>query len=457
MSHLHLIGAGGIGVSAIGRYYKNLGWTVSGSDASESEITRDLQKEWVQIFIGHKRENLPVYTSLVVHTEGIFLAEKGIQHGKASSQNPELLYAQELGIHIRSYPQSLGDITNQKWQIAVAGSHGKSSTTSLLGVMLAESSIGWSTIVGTKLAQFDGTNLHLDTRSDWFAIEACEYKRHFLEYTPTIAIITNIDVDHLDYYRDEADYLSAFVSFVERTQKAVILSKEDVWCAALFEAISKEKRDALDWYWVDMNGYEHKGEHFEIPKMQLQVPGKHLLLDAHLAFVAGKIIGIRTEECVRGLMNYGGSWRRTEVIGTTIHGNIVISDYWHHPSELQPTLRAIREQYPERSLHVIFQPHQAARTRALLDEFSKSFSDATSVTIPNIYLSRDTPEDIAFMTAERFVEAISKYHSQAFVVNGLIGAEKAIQVIDSTCPGNTVILLQGAGNIDEVRYTIAYR
>ena len=107
--------------------------------------------------------------------------------------------------------------------------------------------------MGTKLAQFGGTNLHLDTRSNWFAIEACEYKRHFLEYTPTIAIITNIDVDHLDYYRDEADYLSAFVSFVMQTQKAVVLSKEDAGCLALFEALPIEKRGIIDWYWVDTN------------------------------------------------------------------------------------------------------------------------------------------------------------------------------------------------------------
>lgn len=150
--------------------------------------------------------------------------------------------------------------------------------------------------------------------------------------------------------------------------------------------------------------------------MQLQVPGKHILLDAHLAYVAGILTGISSNECVQGLQAYGGSWRRTEIVGTTLHGNILISDYGHHPSELQPTFRAIREQYPERSLHVIFQPHQAARTRALLEEFSKSFTDATSVVVPNIYLSRDTPEDIAYMTASRFVEAISQHHSAAIAV-----------------------------------------
>ena len=136
----------------------------------------------------------------------------------ASSSNPELLAAHERKIKTRSYPQALADITNFKRQIAVSGSHGKSSTTSLIGVMMQQSSIGGSTIVGTQLPQFGGSNYHHDARSEWFAIEACEYKRHFLEYTPEITVITNIDIDHLDYYRDSEDYLSAFVSLVERTR-----------------------------------------------------------------------------------------------------------------------------------------------------------------------------------------------------------------------------------------------
>lgn len=185
--------------------------------------------------------------------------------------------------------------------------------------MLAKSSIGGSTIVGTKLAQFEGTNLHLDTKSNWFAIEACEYKRHFLEYTPTIAIITNIDVDHLDYYRDEADYLSAFVSFVSQAKKTVILSGLDAGCRKLYEAVPEEVRNRLDWYFVDMDGYSLVGgnKRYEpksnpwteiqsrIPYLNLKVPGEHLRLDANLAFVTGKIIGIPEDELVLGLELYG--------------------------------------------------------------------------------------------------------------------------------------------------------
>lgn len=342
-----------------------------------------------------------------MHTEGIFIAKVGVTHSSASGENPEYVRATKLGIRTLSYPQALAEISNPKLQIAVAGSHGKSSTTSLIGVMLQASEVGGSTIVGTKLPQFGGKNIRIDNRSDWFAIEACEYKRHFLEYTPYIAVITNIDIDHLDYYRDEADYLSAFVSFVERTRHSVVLSALDPGCRKLYEVVPEEVRNRLAWHWVDLDGSEDSGTHQSLPHLTLKVPGEHLRLDANLAYIVGEIAGIPETDRILGLEGYSGSWRRSEVVGTTPNRNLVMSDYGHHPSELKPTFRAIRERYPNRKLVVVFQPHQAARTRALLDEFSESFGDADEVIIPNIYLSRDTPEDIEYMTTDRLVAAIA--------------------------------------------------
>ncbi len=457
--HLHLIGAGGIGVSAIGRYYKNLGWTVSGSDSSESEITRDLVREGFDIHIGHRAENLPLHTDLLVHTEGIFIAATGISHGKASSVNVELTLAQERCIKIRSYPQALADITNSKRQVAIAGSHGKSSTTSLLGVMLAGSKIGGSTIVGTKLAQFGGTNIHIDPLSEWFAIEACEYKRHFLEYTPYITVITNIDIDHLDYYRDEADYQSAFISLIKKTQYAVVLSRLDTGCQKLYKALTPEIQNRLKWYWVDMDEYfeTKSGIISKIPHLSLKVPGEHLRLDANLAYVVGNIIGIPQGESIAGLEGYGGSWRRSEIVGTTANGNIVMSDYGHHPSELKPTFFAIKAKYPERELVVIFQPHQAARTRALLGDFATSFNDVDQVIIPNIYLSRDTEEDIEYMSVDRLVDAIRPHQKNVRNVGGISHAVSEVLRLDAMNSEKYVFLIQGAGNVDEIRYAFTLK
>jgi UDP-N-acetylmuramate--alanine ligase len=337
------------------------------------------------------------------------------------------LAAHERGIKTRSYPQALADITNSKQQIAVAGSHGKSSTTSLIGVMMQSSSIGGSTIVGTQLPQFGGSNYHHDTRSEWFAIEACEYKRHFLEYTPEITVITNIDVDHLDYYRDSADYLSAFVSLVGRTKQAIVLSALDSGCRDLYAAVEPIERERLTWYWVGMESYSleatSQAANKPLPHLHLQVPGEHLRLDGNLAFVVGQIMGIPEVECIQGLESYTGSWRRSEVVGQTKYGNTVISDYGHHPSEIIPTLQALRERYADKRLVVIFQPHQHSRTRQLLSSFATAFGDADELIIPNIYASRDTAEDTEWMTVERLIETIRPHMPR---VSGGAGHEAAI-------------------------------
>ena len=454
MPHLHLIWAGGIGVSAIGRYYKHLGWTVSGSDSSESEITRDLVREGFDIHIWHRAENLPEATDLLVHTEGIFIATTGVAHGNASVWNIELDLARERGVKIRSYPQSLADITNRMRQIAVAGSHGKSSTTSMLWVMLAQSNIGGSTIVGTKLAQFEWTNICIDSRSDWFAIEACEYKRHFLEYTPYVTVITNIDIDHLDYYKDAQDYLSAFVSLIERTRHAVVLSQLDAGCIELYKSVPLQTRNRLDWHWVNMeqSTLDTSWVTSAIPHLSLKVPGEHLRLDANLAYTVGQIIGIPESERITGLEEYRGSWRRSELIGTTTNGNIVMSDYWHHPTELKATFEAIKNRYPERKLVVLFQPHQAARTRALLDDFATSFENTDLVLIPNIYYSRDTEEDIAYMTPDRLTDTIRPYQQNVWHTKGIPNAVSEALRLDSLDSEAYIFLIQGAGNIDEIRY-----
>jgi UDP-N-acetylmuramate--alanine ligase len=386
-----------------------------------------------------------------------------------SSTNPELLAAQTRGIKTRSYPQALADITNSKRQIAVAGSHGKSSTTSLIGVMMQASSIGGSTIVGTQLPQFNGSNYYHDTRSEWFAIEACEYKRHFLEYAPEITVITNIDIDHLDYYRDSADYLSAFVSLVEQTKEAIVLSALDPGCRDLYAAVDQKDRDRLDWYWVGMNQFvvgnppligslsgDLKGDSTctTIPHLRLQMPGEHLRLDGNLAYAVGQIMGISDNECVQGLESYTGSWRRSEVVGKTIHGNTVISDYGHHPSEIIPTLRALKERYVDKELVVVFQPHQHSRTRQLLQSFATAFTDADVLIIPDIYASRDTPEDIAWMTVERLVETIRPYKTAIYGGAGREAAIELIRGLDAEKPGKRVLVLLGAGSIDEYRESL---
>ena len=266
------------------------------------------------------------------------------------------------------------------------------------------------------MPQLGNSNFHFEDSPN-FVIEACEYKRSFLQYLPYITVITNIDLDHLDYYTSLEDYISAFQSIVDQTSGFVIISADDENSLKL--QIPEEKKIVVGSnppiitysprVEEDDNGRKkvyYVEKTMPIPEMHLQVPGDHLLHDAHLAYTVGRLLGMQDDVIVAKLESYRGSWRRSEIVGTTKNGNIVMSDYGHHPNEIRPTLKAIREKYPEKKLLVIFQPHQYSRTRELLHEFATSFSDASELIIPNIYFSRDRKEDVEWMTTERLIEAI---------------------------------------------------
>ncbi len=199
-----------------------------------------------------------------------------------------------------------------------------------------------------------------------------------------------------------------------------------------------------------------------LPHMSLQVPGDHLLQDAYLAYTVGKLLGMQDDIIVKKLESYRGSWRRSEIIRTTKNGNLLMSDYGHHPSEIRPTLRAIHEKYKDKKLFVVFQPHQYSRTRELLSEFAQSFSDADTLVIPDIYFSRDKKEDVEWMTLERLIDAVksekrkvkSGVEETVKNGNGLQNTAQIIRAYDRENPNSSIILLLGAGDVDSLRYEI---
>lgn len=284
---------------------------------------------------------------------------------------------------------------------------------------------GCSAIIGTQVPQLGNTNFYTEIQAENFVIEACEYKRSFLQYHPYITVITNIDLDHLDYYKSLEDYISAFQSIVDQTSGFVIISADDENSAKL--DIHPEKKiivgnDKIIYFpRVEEDCCGQKKiytveKSLDIPKMDLQVPGDHLLHDAHLAYTVGRLLGMQDDIIVPKLESYKGSWRRSEIVGTTKNRNIVMSDYGHHPSEIRPTLKAIKTKYHDKKLFVVFQPHQYSRTRELLSEFATSFADLDNLIIPNIYFSRDKKEDVEWMTMEKLISAIQG--NQPNVKNG---------------------------------------
>ena len=253
-------------------------------------------------------------------------------------------------------------------------------------------------------------------------IEACEYKRSFLQYHPFITIITNIDLDHLDYYKNLDDYISAFQSLVDQTSGFVVISESDENSLKL--NIPKEKKiivgEKISYFakveMLETDEIFYEAKTLEIPEISLQIPGNHILQDARLVFAVSKLLGLEDEYITEKLASYSGSWRRSEIIRTTKNGNILMSDYGHHPNEIRPTLHAIKKKFPDKKLFVAFQPHQYSRTRELLPEFSNAFMDADILIIPNIYFSRDKQEDVEWMTTDRLVDTIRENFSS--VQNG---------------------------------------
>ncbi len=449
--HLHVVGIGGIGVSAVARYYKESGWTVSGSDGSASAVTRALESEGISVSVGHAAENVPENTSLLVYSEAV-VTKPDLPKEEQVLSNPEIRKSHEMGVRRLSYPEALAELFNDKKGIAVAGSHGKSTTTAMVGTALVESGFGGSTVVGTQVPQFDGKNGHFDPKNPVFAIEACEYRRSLLRYAPDIAVITNIDLDHLDYYADLPDYLSAFESFLKNTRKAAVLSAD---CENSRTVAASESAKHLDVYFVDKDGFVGPdGVKKPFPKMELAVPGEHLAQDARLAYVALLLSGVPEADIAPTLEKYRGSWRRSEIVGTTGNGNLVVSDYGHHPTEIRPTLQALKAKYSDKTLFVTFQPHQYSRTRELLNEFASAFDAADELLIPDIYFSRDKKEDVEWMTVGRLLDTLRPRYPNVRGGQGLDAAAAEIAEFDAENPGKCVFVLLGAGNVDDLRYRL---
>lgn len=439
MKKIYVIWIGGIGISGIARYYNENGYQVFGSDKVDSELIHILQKEGIYIQIGEFPEHIDATFEKVIYTEAV---------PKIQS---ELQKAIQYNIPIYTYPESLAEIANQKKLITIAWTHGKSTTTSLTSLLLKQSLFNVNALVWSLLREFWWKNVFFSS-SPYFVLEACEYKRSFLQYKPYIAVITNIDLDHLDYYNDLEDYISAFQEYIWNVVSwwFVILdgecnnSKNLVW-----------QRNDITYIMVYEDRFEYVGEQNSIlyfPKITLKVPWKHIEFDAKLAFVVGIILWIWQEDMQTTLSEYNGIWRRSEYIGETLNDNILMSDYWHHPTEIRLNLHALKEFYKDKKIITIFQPHQYSRTLELLEDFKHCFGDTDILVIPDIYESRDSQEDKEKINAEQLLDMI--YHDNKVFWNGFVSTLQWLLSYDKQNPWKCVFILQWAGNIDDLRYEI---
>lgn len=393
-----MVGIGGIGMSGLARLLRGTGVDVSGSDSHASSLTEELREEGIQVAIGHDEGHVPEDAELVIYSEAVPL------------DAPELVRADALGIPTCTYFQALGEFTEPYRLVAVAGTHGKTTTVAMLGLILAHAGLDPTVLVGSKLKEFGNRNVRLGG-GEIFVVEACEYRRNFMSLTPDLLGITNIEIDHLDYFKTEADYEQAFRDLAARSGEVV---------------------------WPD-DVSEYEGE--------LALPGLHNQMNAGMAAYLARRLGVSEDTIAESLAEYKGAWRRFEYKGTSLNGAHIYDDYAHHPSEIQATLAGAREKHPDARIVAVFQPHQYSRTAALLDAFAESFEDADEVIIPNIYEARDSDEAKHAVSVDSLVEAISHHHD--IVKNGE-GLEQTAEYLNETTGDGDLVLVMGAGDVGKI-------
>lgn len=407
---IYCIGIGGIGLSALARYYKNKGHEIAGSDLNESEIDKDLRNEGINVDIGHNAEHITNDINLVVYTIAI------------SVDNVELLKAKELGIKCMSYPEALGEVTKDYTTISVCGTHGKTTTTAMTHYALKACGINPTIIIGSLLS--DGGTNFIAGDSKYLVVESCEYKRSFLNLNPKHIIVTNIDADHLDYYKDIEDIHDAFQSFADKLdEKGFLVTHSNV---SLNTKAKKIDADCID-----------------KKSIELSVLGEHNQSNAQLVLALTKEFGLDEVKARIGLKQFPGTWRRLEYKGKTENGVIVYDDYGHHPNEIKATLEALREKYSKEDfkLHVFFQPHLHSRTKVFFEEFGDVLKEADFVSLMPIYKAR-LETDLS-VSSEDLRDSIIKKGGHAETLASINDLPNSVLSIKDS---NTVVLNIGAGD-----------
>lgn len=396
--NVHFIGVGGIGISAVAQMFLIDGKKVSGSDISESMVTETLRDLGAKISLGASANNISPDTDLVVYTIAI------------ASDNPEMLEAKKRNLPIISYPETLAVISKNKKTIAVTGTHGKTTTTSMIAKVMKDSGFDPTVIVGSFLKEWKSN--FLPGKSAYFVVEGCEYRRSFLNLHPYILVINNIEADHLDYYKDLADIKSAFRELAERVPSDGFIVT-DLSSDAVREVVQGLSCQVIDYRKVDLSG-------FALDKM----PGEHNLNNARVALSVLEILGGKREEVKKSLKDFGGVWRRFEFKGQTQSGAVVYDDYAHHPTEIRAFLSGAREKFSDKKILAVFQPHMVSRTKDFLDEFAEALSGFDKVLILPIFKARDEEEQN--ISSKDLVEKINKLKNVAETVSDFDGVKKIV-------------------------------
>jgi len=438
-NHIYFIGIGGISMSALAEIMIDEGVKVSGSDRNSTHFVKKLESLGAKININHESKNITNDIDLVVYTSAI------------SNDNPELLKSQELKLNIMDRAEFLGLIMKKYSNaICVSGTHGKTTTTGMLSSILIETTLKPTIFLGGEMDSLGGNLKH--GSYDMLLTEACEYKRNFLKFNPTMELILNIDEDHLDYYKDLKDIESAFIEYSEKIPSFGHLIVNDK-NKKLFEhlnchVITFGMDDSADYYPVNIKllpspSYTLMHENKVIEEIFLKVFGEHNILNSVAASAACMSLGIESSIIKTGLFNFIGTHRRYEYRGC-YNNATVIDDYAHHPSEMLATLKTAKS-YTSGKIITVFQPHTFTRTKKLLDEFALALSLSDEAILLDIYAAREL--DTGEIHSKDIISKMKSHDKDAYYAEDF---QAAADIIKSLAKKGDIIITMGAGNVNEV-------
>ncbi|MFZ2193750.1 MAG: UDP-N-acetylmuramate--L-alanine ligase [Candidatus Moraniibacteriota bacterium] len=447
----YVIGIKGSGVIAVVEILHAMGVEITGSDISEKFFTDEiLQRLGVEYFEKFSPENIPADIDLVIYSTA-YNENNNVEFQEAERRNLEMI----------SYPRILAELFNQRYGIAVCGTHGKTTTSAMLAHIMKEIGVDPGAIIGSRVINWEGNAL--SGKGEFFVAETDEFQNKLKLYDPKAVILTSLDWDHPDTYPTFNEYKQAFKDFVARIPKVGFLV---VWagstdtleiskyahCTVLTYGISDESdyrisnmkiKDSESHLKTQIFNIEHKN--INLGEFEISLVGKHNVLNACAAIVVCHKLNLDMEKVRKGLINFKGTKRRFEYIGQC-NGAILIDDYGHHPEEIKVTLKGAREIYPKKKIIAIFHPHSYSRTEALFQEFSQSFDDADEVIILDIYGS--ARENSGKVNSKELVELINKYnHGKAEYVSTI---DEVVEFLKGKVGKNDVVIAIGAGNVWEV-------
>lgn len=439
--HVHMVGIGGIGMSSIAEVLLNRGYHVTGSDLRTSEVTAHLEALGATIYEGHAAEQM-AGADVVVHSSAV-----------QAEANPETRAAEQQRVPLIPRSEMLGELMRMKFGIGVAGTHGKTTTTSMTGMVVTEGGFDPTIIVGGKVTVF-GSNA-VAGRGDVIVIEADEYDRTFLRLTPSVAVITNIEEDHLDIYKDLDDIQDAFVQYANAVPffGAVVACLDDPHVQAVLGRIERRvvtygttRQAHVRAENIRLDGLTARFDallHDELlGPVELQLPGRYNVLNALAAVAVAQELEIPFAKVQHGLKAFSGVHRRFQPVGE-VGGILVIDDYAHHPTEVQATLKAASTGFPDRRIVGVFQPHLYSRTRDFKEAFARSFFNADVLLVTDVYPAREEP--LPGIDGALIANLAAEYgHRQVYYVPDRHDLPAALHA--RTAPGDVVITL-GAGDI----------